>query len=286
MLSKSMHLKARHEILAMKRFVTSPQLSTARHFAFSLAACAAFSNSPFCSAHTLAWPASAHPLAHSDSIACNKFYVLAVARRLSSCVCCCAHGPLDAAGLLGQACMARTPGLLPLAAACLLCSIAACCMHVVRAATDDFDDEFEGFHVGTEQAHAQAAPAAPAPSKRPKVDPGKVKGFRFNRPTTWALEALVVFAAAAYIVSFWLGKRFNRRIALSFTGLTCKEGGALQRNFSLVGPGTGHKQKQILLRQAPNNYLIWASGRRCAPMCLACMSVMPCACPFRSCCLQ
>lgn len=145
----------------------------------------------------------------------------------------------------------------------LLLGLIACCMRLAAAAVDDFEDEFDGLNAHTQQAKAAAAPKPP-PAKRPKIQASKVVGFRFNAPTTFVPEALVVFAAAAFIVSFWLGKRFNQRIALAFTGWACKHGGVLQRNFELVGPGTGSKRpKQILLRQTPNNYLVWASGRRC-----------------------
>lgn len=131
-----------------------------------------------------------------------------------------------------------------------------------RVAADEFDDEFEGLHVGTEQAQTQPAPE-PAPKHHPKMNTGRVTGFRIKYPTNYVPEALVVFALVAFIVNFWLGKRFNSRMALAFTGWACKQGGVLQRNFELVGLGKTAR-KQILLRQTPNNYLVWASGRRCA----------------------
>jgi hypothetical protein len=117
-------------------------------------------------------------------------------------------------------------------------------------------DEFEGLEV---------SPEMPVRPLQPPV-------IEQTSPSTWAVPARKHFwmeiVAIAFIIIFFVnylrGRRVNEALALRWAQEFCTNGSVLDKNFSLLGPGHGKPEEQMLMKQSQDQFEVWASGRRCA----------------------
>jgi Protein of unknown function (DUF1682) len=139
---------------------------------------------------------------------------------------------------------------------------------VGRCAVDDFDDDFEGSVTAPQGQATAAAPAAqPSHSKQQataETSRGSIVGLRIVLNDNIALELLGLSALVIYGALFLVGRRANTARALAWAKEYASDGSILQRNFALVGSGKSAKKHQVLMKESESQFLVWASGRRCA----------------------
>lgn len=150
----------------------------------------------------------------------------------------------------------RKQGVSTLAGVCA-CVLAA--MSCAAVGTDDF----EGLDSPL-PAQAQAAREATLQPPRPPAYSHSA-GFKWQMPSLeeHLLEIAGVIFLAAFAINYLRGRRVNEALALHWASTFCMDGGVIDQNFALVGPGHGEQGEKMLMKQSQDQFELWASGRRC-----------------------
>lgn len=131
---------------------------------------------------------------------------------------------------------------------------------ILHAAEGDSWDgeEFEGMETLTGSS-AWASGHGPASESSDVADSPDGRLAPQHDPKNWWPEALVVLFLIVYVIFFFKGRAANDAIATAWADAFAREGGILERNFSLLGGGEG---PELLVKESQSVFRFYASGRR------------------------
>lgn len=122
------------------------------------------------------------------------------------------------------------------------------------------EDEFEGFPIEETLVSQNATPGHPGPKtdQDPRPEIGKAP-----KPRSYIIEIVSCSFLILFVVNYFVGKRENEAIALSWASRYATKGSILEKNFSLLGVGDGKDEgSPLLLKEGSNSFKFYASGRR------------------------
>ncbi|KAL0890970.1 hypothetical protein Bca101_014953 [Brassica carinata] len=127
------------------------------------------------------------------------------------------------------------------------------------------EDEFEGLPENNEPTEivppSPADPQTPDPSEDTDTPKAKKKTL-----SSYTVEIVCVSILIAYLINYFVGKRDNESLALSWASKFGLKDAIFEKNFSLLGVGGegggGEDDSPLLLKEATNVFKFYASGRR------------------------
>ncbi|KAG2242774.1 hypothetical protein Bca52824_095384 [Brassica carinata] len=126
------------------------------------------------------------------------------------------------------------------------------------------EDEFEGLPENNEPT--EIVPPSPADPQTP--DPSEDTDTPKTKKTlsSYTVEIVSVSILIAYLINYFVGKRDNESLALSWASKFGLKDTIFEKNFSLLGVGGegggGEDDSPLLLKEATNVFKFYASGRR------------------------
>ncbi|KAK5837406.1 hypothetical protein PVK06_013216 [Gossypium arboreum] len=133
------------------------------------------------------------------------------------------------------------------------------------------EDEFEGLPVEQPQSEpSKTTENAPPNDPDPKTAsrPGNVSGSN----KSFTVEIICGVFLIAFMINYFIGKHENENIALAWAAKFATKGSIFEKNFSLLGIGEG-EDSPLLLKEGPNVFKFYASGRRYCQGLLATMEL-------------
>ncbi|KFK26627.1 hypothetical protein AALP_AA8G273300 [Arabis alpina] len=121
------------------------------------------------------------------------------------------------------------------------------------------EDEFEGLPVEQVVAQTLESPLI-AENATQTLDPETAQDTR-EKNKWYAVEIACVSFLIALAINHFLGKRHNESLALAWAAKFASKDTIFQKNFSFLGVGDG-EDSPLLLKEAPNVFKFYASGRR------------------------
>ncbi|CAF2027741.1 hypothetical protein HID58_078124 [Brassica napus] len=122
------------------------------------------------------------------------------------------------------------------------------------------EDEFEGLPED-EPTEIPAPIASESPSDPQIPDPEDTDTPKKKKLSSYTVEIVCVSILIAYLTNYFLGKRDNESLALSWASKFGLRDAIFEKNFSLLGVGEGD-DSPLLLKEATNVFKFYASGRR------------------------
>jgi hypothetical protein len=141
----------------------------------------------------------------------------------------------------------------------------------------DDDDEFDAPPARASKVDASRAPldaddASPPPSdkraSRDRAFKGKMRERYGDYPPVfeWKYELLFPLLIAGYLAFYVVGDRKNRAIVRAWEEAHARPDGVLMKNFAIVGAGpeagAGPYKGSMFTREGPDEYRLYATGRR------------------------
>ncbi|CAD7701327.1 unnamed protein product [Ostreobium quekettii] len=117
------------------------------------------------------------------------------------------------------------------------------------------EDEFEG--VGDDWAHRQGRDRR----RGAEGDGDSGEGDKGKDADSYHFEIAAVVALLVYGVNVWIGTTANEAIALAWAKTATADGGVLDENFTLLGPGDSIRGEQ-LVREHESLFKLYGGGRR------------------------
>ncbi|KAJ4899582.1 hypothetical protein Rs2_13533 [Raphanus sativus] len=130
------------------------------------------------------------------------------------------------------------------------------------------EDEFEGLPEEEEPTKDESPIAADEIKDPQSPDPSASSedGYipeKKKQLSSYTVEIVCVSILIAYLINYFLGKRDNESLALSWASKFALKDAILEKNFSLLGVGgQGEEDSPLLLKEATNVFKFYASGRR------------------------
>ncbi|KAM0939968.1 putative PAT complex subunit CCDC47 protein [Dioscorea sansibarensis] len=123
------------------------------------------------------------------------------------------------------------------------------------------EDEFEGIPIlnlisyppGSDPDPDLVQAPAPSPSDALKPSPWF--------PGIYTIEFTVIIFLVSFVINYLDGKHKNERIVLSWASKFATRDSIFSKNFSFLGAGDGN-DAPLLLKERPDVFKIWASGRK------------------------
>lgn len=130
------------------------------------------------------------------------------------------------------------------------------------------EDEFEG--IPSQDADPVSIPESASASdlnvsSLPPSSPPSIRSF--------TVEIVCVSFLIIFIINFFIGKRQNELIALSWASVFATRDSIFEKNFSLLGTGDGKDDAPLLLKEGQDVFKFYASGRRFCQGLLATMEL-------------
>lgn len=130
------------------------------------------------------------------------------------------------------------------------------------------EDEFEG--IPSQDPDPILIPESAAASDLnvtglPPSNPPSIRSF--------TVEIVCVSFLIVFIINFFIGKRQNELIALSWASTFATRDSIFEKNFSLLGTGDGKDDAPLLLKEGQDVFKFYASGRRFCQGLLATMEL-------------
>nr|VDD40288.1 unnamed protein product [Brassica oleracea] len=122
------------------------------------------------------------------------------------------------------------------------------------------EDEFEGLPED-EPTEIPSPIASESPSDPQVPDPEDTDTPKKKKLSSYTVEIVCVSILIAYLTNYFLGKRDNESLALSWASKFGLKDAIFEKNFSLLGVGEGD-DSPLLLKEATNVFRFYASGRR------------------------
>ncbi|KAH0935496.1 hypothetical protein HID58_012613 [Brassica napus] len=122
------------------------------------------------------------------------------------------------------------------------------------------EDEFEGLPED-EPTEIPSPIASESPSDPQTPDPEDTDTPEKKKLSSFTVEIVCVSILIAYLTNYFLGKRDNEALALSWASKFALKDAIFEKNFSLLGVGEG-EDSPLLLKEATNVFKFYASGRR------------------------
>lgn len=139
-----------------------------------------------------------------------------------------------------------------------------------ESSTLDFwdEDEFEG--IPSQDPDPIPVPEAAASDLNATISatpspPLSIKSF--------TVEIVCVSFLIIFIINYFVGKRRNELIALSWASTFATKDSIFEKNFSLLGTGDGKEDAPLLLKEGQDVFKFYASGRRFCQGLLATMEL-------------
>ncbi|KAF8086199.1 hypothetical protein N665_0632s0019 [Sinapis alba] len=122
------------------------------------------------------------------------------------------------------------------------------------------EDEFEGL---PENEPTEESPiVVPSPADPQTPDPEEDTDIpKKKNPSSYTVEIVCVSILITYLINYFVGKRDNESLALSWASKFALKDAIFEKNFSLLGVGEGD-DSPLLLKEATNVFKFYASGRR------------------------
>ncbi|KAJ4963904.1 hypothetical protein NE237_023843 [Protea cynaroides] len=117
------------------------------------------------------------------------------------------------------------------------------------------EDEFEGLPITepSETLQETSTPSSPADEPKPATPPPK--------GSSYTIEIVCISFLTCFGINYFTGKRENENIALAWAAKFATKDSIFEKNFSLLGTGDG-TDTPLLLKEGPNVFKFYASGRR------------------------
>lgn len=127
------------------------------------------------------------------------------------------------------------------------------------------EDEFEGLAVDGVGlgggAHARVGRDSSQHPRKPKAQAERRARRAFARQEHYYFEIAAAVCLVIYAINVFVGKSSNEAIALAWARAYVSEGGVLEKNFSLLGPGD-LDDGEVLMKESQSQFKFYASGRR------------------------
>ncbi|XP_042510057.1 uncharacterized protein At5g49945-like [Macadamia integrifolia] len=117
------------------------------------------------------------------------------------------------------------------------------------------EDEFEGIPIteSSQTPQETTTPSSPAEDPKPEISPPKIRSY--------TIEIVCISFLTCFVINYFTGKRENENIALAWASKFATKDSIFDKNFSLLGTGDG-TDTPLLLKEGPNVFKFYASGRR------------------------
>ncbi|XP_043712560.1 uncharacterized protein At5g49945-like [Telopea speciosissima] len=128
------------------------------------------------------------------------------------------------------------------------------------------EEEFEGLPITEPSQTPQetTTTSSPAEDPEPTIPPQK--------PRSYTIEIVCISFLTCFAINYFTGKRENENIALAWAAKFATKDSIFDKNFSLLGTGDG-TDTPLLLKEGPNVFKFYASGRRYCQGMLATMEL-------------